>query len=168
MTIGAIWARAHGGVIGRDGTMPWRLPEDLRHFAEVTAGQAVVMGRRTWDSIPERYRPLAGRRNLVQTRDPAWSAPGATGFATVDDGVRLAEGLDLWVIGGRRTFDAWAALVERAEVTEIDLDVAGDTYAPRLAMPPWRLLASDPATGWHTSTRGLRYRFDTLVRAERS
>ncbi|MDR1294699.1 MAG: dihydrofolate reductase [Bifidobacteriaceae bacterium] len=164
MSVGAIWATARGGVMGRDGTMPWHVPEDLRHFAEVTAGQAVVMGRRTWDALPERFRPLADRRNLVQTRDPAWSAAGATSFTEIADGLRLAEGMDIWVIGGRQIFDAWAGLIDLAEVTAIDLDVDGDTHAPHLATPPWRVVARDPATGWHTSVRGLRYRFDTLRR----
>ena len=74
--IGLIWAEARGGVIGNDGVMPWHLPEDLAHFKQVTLNSAVVMGRKTWDSLPPRFRPLPDRRNIVVTRNPEWHADG--------------------------------------------------------------------------------------------
>ncbi|MCU1477450.1 MAG: Dihydrofolate reductase [Subtercola sp.] len=77
MSIALIWAEARGGIIGDAGTIPWHLPEDLAHFKELTTGDAVLMGRKTWDSLPERFRPLPGRRNLVLTRDPEWTVVGA-------------------------------------------------------------------------------------------
>ena len=76
-TLGLIWAQSSSGVIGRDGGIPWDLPEDLARFKEVTFGRTVVMGRRTWESLPKRVRPLPGRRNVVVTRNPDYRAPGA-------------------------------------------------------------------------------------------
>ena len=84
MTVALIWGQASNGVIGADGTMPWDLPEDLARFRELTMGSAVIMGRRTWDTIPPRFRPLPGRRNIVVTRDPAWSADGAAVAHSID------------------------------------------------------------------------------------
>ena len=75
--VGLIWAEAHGGVIGAEGGMPWNVPEDLAHFKEITLGAPVIMGRKTWDSLPERFRPLPGRENIVITRQQDWSAEGA-------------------------------------------------------------------------------------------
>ena len=75
--IGLIWAQAANGVIGRGGALPWHLPEDLAHFRDTTRGSTVVMGRRTWDSLPDRFRPLPGRRNVVLTRHDTWTADGA-------------------------------------------------------------------------------------------
>jgi dihydrofolate reductase len=77
MTVGLIWAQSTSGVIGRDGTIPWHLPEDLARFKTLTMGHTVVMGRRTWDSLPARFRPLPGRRNVVLTRNRGFDAPGA-------------------------------------------------------------------------------------------
>ena len=77
MRLGLVWAQARGGVIGKDGGMPWHVPEDLAHFKAVTSGHPVIMGRRTWESFPARFRPLPGRRNIVVTASPSWAEPGA-------------------------------------------------------------------------------------------
>ena len=87
-------AVAQNGVIGRGQGMPWHLPEDLRRFRELTMGAPVLMGRTTWDSLPPRYRPLPGRRNLVLTRDAAWQAEGAQGVATIDEFVLRKDEVD--------------------------------------------------------------------------
>src|SRR5690606_39050619 len=89
--VGLIWAEAAGGVIGAEGAMPWHVPEDLAHFKEVTMGSPVVMGRKTWDSLPERFRPLQGRENIVITRQQDWAAEGARRAANVSEAVRGAE-----------------------------------------------------------------------------
>ncbi|ASK65646.1 dihydrofolate reductase [Brachybacterium avium] len=89
--IGLIWAQARGGVIGADGTMPWRLPEDLRHFSRTTTGSPVVMGRRTWESFPPKFRPLPGRTNVVITRDDAFAADGAVRARDLEDALGLAR-----------------------------------------------------------------------------
>lgn len=161
--LGLIWAQAEGGVIGAGGTMPWHLPEDLAHFKEVTLGAPVVMGRKTWDSLPERFRPLPGRRNIVITRDEEWSSDGAEVVLTVEEALtRAAEGLGredwVWVIGGSQIFAEVLAVADRIELTEINTQVAGDTFAPALGNR-WMRDHSDPATGWHHSATGLEYRF---------
>jgi dihydrofolate reductase len=167
VTITAIWAQSRDGAIGHQGAMPWHLPEDMKRFAALTTGNVVVMGRRTWDSLPASFRPLPGRRNLVQTRQTSWSAPGAETFTNVDDAVASAGGQGIWVIGGRAVLDAWAGRIERVELTVIDLEVPADTYAPPLPESDWSVVGRDPADGWHTSKNGLRYRFVSLVRAGR-
>ena len=152
MMLGLIWAEAHGGVIGAEGGMPWHVPEDLAHFKEVTLGSPVVMGRKTWDSLPERFRPLAGRENIVITRQQDWSADGARRAATVEEAVR---GLDrVWIIGGAEIFRQVIGDADRLEVTELDLEVDGDAYAPSKA--GWRLIDEGE---WQTSRSGVRYRF---------
>ncbi len=162
--LGMIWAQARGGVIGAGGTMPWHLPEDLARFKAVTAGHPVIMGRATWDSLPPRFRPLPGRRNIVVTRDRTWAADGAVPVASPDAAVDDAAAHDpaeVWVTGGARIY---AALLPRAQVclvTEIDADIPGDTVAPRPG-PEW---SADAAPPWRVSERsGLRYRFRTLHR----
>ena len=100
--IGLIWAEARGGVIGAGGTMPWHVPEDLAHFKEVTLGVPVVMGRRTWESLPERFRPLPGRENVVITRQRDWSADGARTSGSVSEALDGLE--EAWVIGGGEIF----------------------------------------------------------------
>src|SRR5690606_11575178 len=115
--IGLVWAEAEGGVIGKDGGMPWHVPEDLAHFREVTLGHPVVMGRRTWESFPDKYRPLPGRRNIVVTRNDDWAAEGAERAASLDQALALAEDADtVWVIGGGELF---REVMPRADVLEV-------------------------------------------------
>ncbi|MBD7957010.1 dihydrofolate reductase [Microbacterium sp. Sa4CUA7] len=161
--IGLVWAEAHGGVIGADGGMPWHVPEDLAHFKAVTAGSPVIMGRRTWESFPPRFRPLPGRRNIVVTRDPQWQGDGAERAASLDAALRTADRgapARVWVIGGAGLFREAIDRADLLEVTELDLEVGGDTFAPDRAA--WRTVAGDPAHGWHLSRSGIRYRFLTL------
>lgn len=163
--LGLIWAQAEGGVIGADGGMPWHVPEDLAHFKAVTAGSAVVMGRKTWDSLPPRFRPLPGRRNIVVTRRRDWHAPGADAVGSLDEALALAAADDdgwIWVIGGGELFRQAIGRADRLEVTELDLAVPGDTFAP--PVEGWRTRASEPATGWSESASGVRYRFLRLER----
>lgn len=162
--LGLIWAEARGGVIGRDGGMPWHVPEDLAHFKERTTGAPVIMGRRTWESFPERFRPLPGRRNIVVTRNETWAAEGAERAASLDDALALAGSVpEMWVIGGAALF---AEAIERAsvlEVTELDLEIdGGDTFSP--ARPGWAVAEAQPADGWAVSRTGVPYRFLTLIR----
>ncbi|MBY6365450.1 dihydrofolate reductase [Rhodococcoides corynebacterioides] len=153
MTVGLIWAQDRHGVIGRDGGIPWRVPEDMAHFREVTAGARVVMGRRTWDSLPERFRPLPGRTNIVISRDASWAAEGAARAATLDEA--LLGGTDTWIIGGAQIYALALPHADVVEVTELDLDVdGGDTVAPEI---PDAYAAT--AGEWQDSTSGVRYRF---------
>ncbi len=164
MTLALVWAQARGGVIGHDGAMPWHLPEDLARFRRLTVGHPVLMGRATWDALPDRFRPLPGRENVVLTRAPDWTAPGATVVHAVDDAVRALAGRDAWVIGGGQVYAATIGAADRLEVTEIDLDAPGDAWAPAVDPGVWAAAAVDPAGGWHTSTTGLRYRYVTYRR----
>ena len=159
--IGLIWAEAHHGVIGAGGVMPWHVPEDLAHFKQVTLGSPVMMGRKTWDSLPDRFRPLPGRENIVVTRNAEWSAEGARSAGSIDDALALAGASDpewIWVIGGAELFSRFIDRADRLEVTELDLDVPGDTYAPSVDLS-WRLADADPELGAHVSRAGVGYRF---------
>ncbi|MDX8030716.1 dihydrofolate reductase [Lentzea sp. BCCO 10_0856] len=151
--IGLIWAQAANRVIGRDNAIPWRVPEDMKHFREITAGSAVLMGRRTWESLPERFRPLPGRRNLVLSRTPQ---EGAETFASLEEALADVTG-DLWVMGGSAVYAATLPFADRVEVTEIRETFEGDTYAPEIDR--------EPATvgEWQESSSGLHYRFVTYT-----
>jgi len=160
--VGLVWAQSRDGVIGAGGGMPWHVPEDLAHFKAVTAGHPVVMGRRTWDSLPPRFRPLPGRENIVVTRQPDWTAEGASRAGSLDEALAIAGDGTVWVIGGGQLYRDAIERADVLEVTHLDLDVDGDTHAPATA--GFAPVVSDPATGWHTSAGGVRYRF---VRYER-
>jgi dihydrofolate reductase len=162
MSLSLIWAQASNGVIGADGTMPWHLPEDLAHFKELTMGSAVVMGRRTWESFPARFRPLPGRRNIVVTRDPSWSAEGAEAAHSIDDALALDP--SPWILGGAQLFDVTIERAARLEVTEIDASPDGDTFAPAIDPSVWQLTPLTADAAWLTSRNGLRYRFRTYAR----
>ncbi|GAB3191126.1 dihydrofolate reductase [Nesterenkonia suensis] len=178
--VGMIWAQTRDGVIGHGGDMPWHLPEDFAHFRAQTRGRPVVMGRRTWESLPEAARPLPGRRNIVITGDSARAAEiaaaGAETASSVEAALEVAGGADaegtlpekVWVLGGGRIYRETVdrGLADGAVITVIDMQAEGDTWAPRLPPSRWELCAADPAEGWHTAANGLRYRFETLCRRE--
>jgi dihydrofolate reductase len=118
-------------VIGRDGTIPWRIPEDMARFRALTMGHPVIMGRRTWESIPERFRPLPGRRNVVVTHNPEWSADGAERAASVEDALDLLRDEErLFVIGGAQIYAAALPYADELLLTEIEADIEGDTLFP--------------------------------------
>lgn len=147
--IGLIWAQAANGVIGRDNAIPWHIPEDMKHFRETTAGAAVLMGRHTWESLPPRFRPLPGRRNLVLSRTPQ---EGAETFSTLEKALADVTG-ELWVMGGSAVYAATLPFADRVEVTEIREVVEGDTYAPKVDREPVSV------GEWQESKSGLHYRF---------
>jgi len=159
-SIGLIWAESEGGIIGSDGTLPWHVPEDLAHFKELTLGSPVIMGRQSWDALPERFRPLPGRRNIVMTRNREWQADGAEVAYSVDEALTLAgpDADTVWVIGGAQVFGSVIDRADRLEVTQIRERFDGDTTAPTVGHD-WRLVASDPDEGWHTSRTRLGYRY---------
>jgi dihydrofolate reductase len=155
--LGIIYARAANGVIGKDNAMPWHLPEDLAHFKRTTLGAPVIMGRKTWDALPPRFRPLPGRRNIVLTRDAAWSAPGAERAASLDEAVALCgEAGRTWVIGGAETYRLALPRADLAVVTEIEADFEGDAFAPELGVN-WRETARER----HVAADGLAFSFVT-------
>lgn len=121
-------ALARNGVIGRDNDLPWRLKADLQHFRALTMGHPIIMGRNTWTSLG---RPLPGRRNLVVTRDPAFSAEGAEVFGSPEAAIAAAGEVDrLFVIGGAQLYDALLPLAQRLVLTEVWADVQGDAHFP--------------------------------------
>ena len=157
--VGLVWAESRGGVIGADGGMPWHLPEDLAHFKRVTAGHPVIMGRKTWESLPASVRPLPGRTNIVVTRNPDWSESGAQVAHSLAEARSAAGGADTcWVIGGAALFREVIGEADILEVTEIDAEFAGDTFAPARD-ERWELVSADPKTGWHTAATGTKYRY---------
>lgn len=170
--IGLIWAQAKNGVIGKDGGMPWHLPEDLKHFSKLTTGHPVIMGRKTWESFPEKYRPLPGRTNIVVTRNQDWaSTPEAEGALVVPslDAALLESqfapgGQKVWIIGGGEIFEQSMGIADLAVITIIDADPEGDTFAPELG-DDWTFGSMAPAEGWLTSGNGTNYRFTSWRRA---
>ena len=161
MHVALIAAVAANGVIGRDGTLPWRLSEDLRHFRALTTGHAVIMGRRTWESLPH---ALPGRQNIVVTRQPGYTAAGATVASSLDDALaKVAYPPPAFVIGGGELYRAALSIAATAYVTEIGEAFAGDTTFPRLAANEWVETAREE----HRSRdeRGLPYAFVVYERA---
>jgi dihydrofolate reductase len=129
--VSLVAAVARGGVIGRDGGIPWRLPEDMVRFRELTMGHPVVMGRKTWESLPDGFRPLPGRGNVVVTRDPDWSAQGADRVGSFEDALELVESeAHVFVIGGGEIYAAALPYADELLLTEIEAEVEGDTTFP--------------------------------------
>jgi dihydrofolate reductase len=162
--INMIYARAANGVIGKDNAMPWHLPEDMAHFKRLTQGWPVIMGRKTWDSLPARFRPLPGRTNVVITRQPDWQAAGALTAASLADALaQCGQSEEVWIMGGAQIYAQAEPLAERIEVTEIDQDFEGDAYAPTLG------------AGWIETARedhvaaasGLKFSFITYQKHEK-
>jgi dihydrofolate reductase len=153
-TLILIAAVARDGIIGNDNALPWHLPEDLKHFKELTTGHAVIMGRKTWESLPERFRPLPGRHNLVVTRNAAYAAPGATVVHSLAEARQkvgagsTANPTDTapvaFVIGGAELYAHALPLADRLELTEIDAAFPGDTHFPAVDPALWRETARLP------------------------
>ena len=158
-----IWAQARNGVIGGENSIPWRLPEDQRRFKDLTAGGAVIMGRRTWDSLPERFRPLPMRQNIVLTRSTGWAADGADIASSPAAALARATTSPVWVIGGGEVYARFLPFATRLEVTELDLAVEGDTVAPVID-ESWRVTS---ASAWMVSGTDIRYRFVSYQRGQR-
>ena len=157
MPVNMIFARAANGVIGNNNTLPWHLPEDMAHFKRLTSGCPVIMGRKTWDSLPPRFRPLPGRTNIVITRQAGWHAAGAQTASDLHTAIALCEASqEVWIIGGAQIYAQAEALAQRIEVTEIAQDFEGDAFAPLLG-PHWHETARED----HVSTNGLNFSFIT-------
>jgi len=157
MKLNLILARARNGVIGNNNALPWHLPEDLAHFKRTTLGCPVIMGRKTWDSLPPRFRPLPGRLNVVVTRQPAWTADGAVVANSLEAACAACPpDSTAWVIGGAELYAQALALASTAVVTELDADFEGDAFAPHFGSE-WREVARET----HFSSTGLGYSFVT-------
>jgi dihydrofolate reductase len=135
--IGIVVAHSANRVIGRDGGLPWQLPSDMRHFRELTVGQTVVMGRRTYESLPDAFRPLPDRRNIVLSRMPGYTTPGGEVHGDLERALAASGGSCL-VIGGGAVYAQALARADRVYVTHVDAEVEGDTYFPVLDPEQWR------------------------------
>ncbi|WP_119154671.1 dihydrofolate reductase [Caldimonas tepidiphila] len=137
--VALIAAVARNGVIGRDNALLWHLPEDMKHFRRVTLGCPVIMGRRTWDSLPDAFRPLPRRRNIVVTRNPQWQAPGAEAAHSIEAALALvAQEPRVFVIGGAQLYAEALPRADELVLTELDRDFDGDA-----AFPAWPREAFD-------------------------
>ena len=154
-------AVARNGVIGAGNALPWHLPEDLKHFKALTTGHAVIMGRKTWESLPPRFRPLPGRRNIVVTRDKTYRAEGAVVVHSIEEATAKVSGSEAFVIGGAELYALALPIADRLELTEIDADIEGDAFFPPLDRAQWREAARKAGAG----EGDLRYAF---VRYERT
>lgn len=141
-------ARSRNGVIGRDGDLPWRLKSDLAIFRAVTMGKPVIMGRRTWESLPN--KPLVGRTNIVLTRDGSFKAPGAVLCEEFSEAVQIAREQaaedgqgEMCVIGGASLFELALKKAKRLYLTEVDADVEGDTHLSPIDETQWREVRSE-------------------------
>lgn len=133
-----IAAVAKNRVIGKDNTLIWSIPEDMAHFKTLTAGQTVVMGRKTWESLPPRFRPLPGRRNIVISRQADYAAPGAEVADSLDNALQLASTANsVFIIGGEQIYKQAMAAADRLEITDVDLEPAGDAWFPEIAASDW-------------------------------
>lgn len=132
-------AVARNRVIGRDNQLIWNIPADMAHFKALTAGHCVLMGRKTWESLPPRFRPLPGRRNIVISRQAAYLAPGAEVADSLENGLQLAstDGL-VFVIGGEQIYRQAMAVADRLEITEVALEPEGDAWFPEIPAVDWR------------------------------
>ncbi|MDD3762779.1 MAG: dihydrofolate reductase [Nevskiales bacterium] len=158
-TISLVAAFDRNRLIGRDGGLPWRLPNDLKHFKQLTLGKVVLMGRKTWDSLG---RPLPERDNWVLTRDPAFAAAGCRVFRSLDEALTAHRDGELMVIGGAELYRQALPLADRLYLTEVDAEAEGDAWFPALDAGQWRERAreSHPADERHAHA----YAFVTLER----
>ena len=164
MNINMIFARSANGVIGNNNAMPWHLPEDLAHFKKLTLGSPVIMGRKTWDSLPTKFRPLPGRTNVVITRQTGWQAEGAQTAGSLIDALALCQlASDVWIIGGAQIYAQAEPLASRIEVTHIDKIYQGDAFAPTLGSQ-WQQSQKEA----HVSSTGLNFSFITYTRQKGS
>lgn len=151
VTVTLLAAVAENGVIGRDGGLPWHLPGDLPHVRRTTLGHAVIMGRRTYDSIG---RPLPGRTTIVITRDPDWATPGVSVCHDLDAALRVAAQVDpeVFVLGGSDIYRLAMPRADRLLISDVPQTPNGDTYFPEIDPDRWREVARDPREGFDVVT----------------
>lgn len=158
-----IAAVARNGAIGKNNELLWHEPEDLKHFRRVTMGCPVIMGRLTWASLPERFRPLPGRRNIVITRNPTWAAPGTETASSVAQALALLpDATKVFVIGGAELFALALPLADELVLTEIDAELHGDKFFPPWDRTQFIVTSHEP----HIGTNGVGYSFTTYKKTK--
>ena len=167
MQLSMIWAMAENRVIGRDNSLPWRLPNDMRHFMQTTMGRPVIMGRKTFESMKA---PLPGRTNIVLTQNPDWRRDGVQVVATLDEAIELAQsqclidGVDeVMVIGGAQIYEMALPQADKLYVTLVHDEPKGDVFFPEFDLAQWKTTADErfEADERHSSA----YSIQTLERA---
>ncbi|CAN5255598.1 dihydrofolate reductase [soil metagenome] len=156
--IALIAAVPRNGAIGKGNALLFRESEDQKHFRRVTMGCPVIMGRKTWDSLPERFRPLPGRRNVVVTRNREWNAEGAEAASSLPEAIALlADAPKAFVIGGAELYALAMPLTDELVLTEIDAELDGDVFFPAWDRASFEVTGSEP----HVAANGVRYCFVT-------
>jgi dihydrofolate reductase len=156
-----IAACARGSVIGINNTLPWHLPEDMKFFRETTRGKPVIMGRKTWESLPDAFRPLPGRLNIVVSRNPDFHAEGGTVVGSLPEALTAAGNAEIaFVIGGAGLYRQALPLADRLLLTEIDRDYAGDAFFPEFDRAEWPESSRDA----RVAESGLPFAFVTYER----
>ena len=159
--ISLIAAVARNRAIGKDGQLLWHLPEDMRYFRETTRGKPVIMGRKTWESLPESFRPLPGRRNIVISRNPAYDAAGATLVGSLDEAVLQAkDSEEVFVIGGADIYRQALPLAQRLYLTEVAQDFDADAFFPEYTESDWKEISRSG----QKSKSGLEFSFAVYQR----
>ena len=156
-----IAACGRGRVIGIDNRLPWHLPEDMKFFRETTRGKPVIMGRKTWESLPDAFRPLPGRLNIVVSRNAGFQAAGGTVVGSLPEALSAARDANIaFVIGGAELYRQSLPLADRLILTEIDQDYPGDAFFPPFSMDEWTETSRQP----QVSATGLPFAFVTYER----
>jgi len=152
-----IAAVARNRVIGKDNRLLWNIPEDMAHFKALTTGHTVVMGRKTWESLPPRFRPLPGRRNIVITRQAAYVAPGAELADSLENALKLAStATTVFIIGGEQIYTQAMAVADRLEITEVDQEPEGDAWFPEITAVDWKKITKTDGVGYTFVTHSRR------------
>lgn len=145
MIISLIAAADENNAIGKGGTMPWHLPDELKYFREATSGKPVVMGRKTWESLPAKHKPLPGRRNIVVTRQTGYAADGAEVVPGVDEAVNAASTSsdEVFIIGGSQLYGYGMEIADRLYLTRVHTEVEGaDAFFPEIDFQDWRKVSA--------------------------
>ena len=162
MIISLIAAIAQNRVIGKDNDLPWRLPDDMKYFMQTTLGHHVVMGRKNYDSLPAKFKPLPNRTNIVVTRQSDFKADGCAVVNSLEKGIALAKSngeTELFIIGGAQIYQQALPMSELLYLTEIKSEIAGDTYFPEFSKKEWREISRNA----HSADERHRFAFDFVV-----
>lgn len=166
MKISLIAAVAENSVIGKNNDLPWHLPDDMKYFMQTTKGHHCIMGRKNYESIPEKFRPLPNRTNIVVTRQEKFQAPGCTVVHSIDEGLDIARTnneTETFIIGGAEIYNTSLATADLLYITEIKANIEGDTFFPEFKSLQWKEISREH----HTADERHKYAFDFVVYAKR-
>jgi len=162
MTISMIAALARNGTIGKANDLPWHLPDDMKFFMQTTKGHHVIMGRKNYESLPEKFRPLPNRTSIVVTRQRDYKAPGCTVVHHLEEGIKMAEKneeQELFIIGGSEIYKLGMPFADKLYLTEIDADIEGDTFFPLYKKEDWHEISRQH----HDADDRHQYAFDFVI-----